>query len=193
MPKVIGNNKPIGISSEAKWLDIEGFQNRYQVSDQGEVKSLLTNRVLKPGATSRGYLSVSLYDGSIPKKPKSYTVHSLVASAFLGPKPDDKQINHKDANKTNNRASNLEYVTGKENIRHACDLGLIPVMRNNRKLSDDQVRYIRSQFSGSTPHGLQARLARELNVTSNVVKEVRLGISYIDIIEKARTDESGGL
>lgn len=49
-------------------------------------------------------------------------IHKLVAEAFLGNKPPKHEINHKDGNKSNNHASNLEYVTHKENIRHALDI-----------------------------------------------------------------------
>lgn len=76
-------------------------------------------------------------------------IHQLVAEAFLGKRPTDHHHpNHLDADKTNNRASNLEWATNAENNAHARSLGLIPAMRgenNGRsKLTADQVAEIRA-------------------------------------------------
>lgn len=107
-----------------EWQDIEGFIGLYQVSNLGRVRSLDRNdsagrprkgRVLRPG-TNFGYPFVNLSKNS---ENHVVRVHSLVAEAFLGPRPDGYQVNHKDCNKTNNRADNLEYVTHAENIRPA--------------------------------------------------------------------------
>lgn len=69
---------------------------------------------------------------------KNVTVHRMVALAFLGPRPPGLDINHVDGVKTNNRASNLEYVTRRENVRHAMRLGLFAIgaRRHGAKLTD---------------------------------------------------------
>lgn len=46
-------------------------------------------------------------------------IHGLVAEAFLGPRPEGYQVDHKDGNRSNNHVSNLEYVTHRENIKRA--------------------------------------------------------------------------
>ena len=94
-----------------KWLDIAGYEGVYQVSDLGRVRSLKFGkvRVLRSSKNSCGYLNVSLFKD---KKPKTITVHRLVAQAFIN--NDDKTkiyINHKNEVKTDNRASNLEWCT----------------------------------------------------------------------------------
>lgn len=93
------------------------YFGRYIAYENGQIKSVKTAKVLRPGRNSKGYYTVNLYDGSSPKKPRSFLVHRLIAEAFLG--ISELQINHKDGNKANNCVDNLEYVTCAENIRHA--------------------------------------------------------------------------
>lgn len=95
------------------------YNGRYFVRDDGTVWNA-QGKQLRPGLMSRGYLTVSLYDGSKPKKPKSHLVHRLVAAAFWG--ESDLQINHKNGDKKDNRLENLEYCTAWENNRHAIEV-----------------------------------------------------------------------
>lgn len=99
-----------------------GYEGRYEVSDAGEIISLLglKERVLKPhsGATwmSR-HCRVGLHDGGGRTTQKTRLVHQLVAEAFLPPKPfPEAEIRHKDGNHLNNRADNLEWGTKSENV-----------------------------------------------------------------------------
>lgn len=95
------------------WKDAKGYEGLYLVSNQGRVKSLRFNRVMKPGFNkANGYLSVRL---SKDKKAESNYVHRLVASAFCERQEEKTEVNHKDEVKTNNYASNLEWVTRLEN------------------------------------------------------------------------------
>jgi hypothetical protein len=104
---------------EEEWRDIPGFEGVYQVSNLGGVKRLIgyncrTERLLKPAHYSNGYLFVSL---CVDGKPKGYTLHRLVASAFIG--VSKQEVNHKDGNKENNCVDNLEYSTRHLNNLHA--------------------------------------------------------------------------
>jgi|DEB0MinimDraft_10_1074344.scaffolds.fasta_scaffold176838_1 hypothetical protein len=102
-----------------KWNKIKGFKN-YLVSDFGRVKNNKTGRILKP---SKGlYFYVHLCE--TPKR-KTASIHRLVAQAFIENELNKPQVNHIDGNKLNNHVSNLEWVTGGENIRHARDTGLV--------------------------------------------------------------------
>ena len=97
-----------------KWISIDDYGGKYLVSDHGRVKHRNGN-ILKTRVGNRGYETVSLFHNS---KNFSKSVHRLVAQAFI-PNPDNKpQVNHIDGDKLNNNVGNLEWATGKENMRH---------------------------------------------------------------------------
>ena len=94
------------------WRDIP-FDNKYKVSNLGNVFSKKTNIIMKQNTTKKGYKRVQLSNG------KRYLVHRLVAETFI-PNPESKpQVNHIDGNKQNNCVDNLEWCTQSENMRHA--------------------------------------------------------------------------
>lgn len=99
-----------------KWRVIDSNPN-YQVSDTGRVRRCGSEND-RSTRDRHGYPSVDLYQDG---KRKTVRVHRLVAEAFV-PNPGDKpEVNHKDGDKHNNNSSNLEWVTSKENCRHAWD------------------------------------------------------------------------
>lgn len=98
-----------------QWRPIDGFPN-YQVSNKGKVMNLKTGRVIKPGINGNGYENVALCKNG---KQKNYTVHRLVAQAFIPNTDNLPQVNHIDECKTNNDVTNLEWVSESQNIRHS--------------------------------------------------------------------------
>lgn len=60
---------------------------------------------------------------------KTVHVHKAMAELYIGERPDGMTVNHRDGNKLNNAASNLEYLSAAENVRHAFKSGLVPKCR----------------------------------------------------------------
>ena len=107
------------------WKDIKGYEGLYQVSDDGQVRSLGVSYYIRPNCLvqkkgkvllpelTKGYLRVQLRKDGYAKH---YLVHRLVAEAFI-PNPDNlATVNHKDENKVNNAVDNLEWMSNKDNI-----------------------------------------------------------------------------
>lgn len=102
------------------WKTLDGWA--YEVSSSGQIRNL-KSRVLRPATNKKGYLYVLLCRNG---RKKYFSVHRLVAAVFIGPCPEGKEVNHKDAVKSNNAVFNLEYCTHEENIAHAVALGIQP-------------------------------------------------------------------
>ena len=97
-----------------EWRDVPGWEGLYKVSSEGQVFSVLKNKIKEMWADKNGYLKVGLYRGI---KGQQKSVHRLVAQAFI-PNPENKpEIDHIDTNPTNNAVYNLRWVTRYEN-RH---------------------------------------------------------------------------
>lgn len=95
------------------WKPILGYESLYEVSTNGEIRSLCKRYsdkpiLLKQGTGSKGYKNVTLCKNG---KQTTFNVHKIVASTFI-PNPDSLPcINHKDEDKTNNNVSNLEWCS----------------------------------------------------------------------------------
>ena len=93
------------------WKDIEGYDGVYKISDNGNVFSEKSNKIIKT-RINKGYEVVKLHKNG---NEKNFFVHRLVAITFI-PNPENKrEVNHIDENKLNNSVNNLEWVTPKEN------------------------------------------------------------------------------
>ena len=98
------------------WKDIKEYENFYQISNFGVVRSLkrknTKGKILKPSKDKDGYLKVTL---SKQNKRKSFFIHRLVAQEFLSNYDNLPQINHKNEIKSDNRVENLEWCEHKYN------------------------------------------------------------------------------
>lgn len=98
---------------EEKFVKVKGYEG-YEVSNTGKIKSLKTNRLLKPQKNNCGYLYILLTDHN--KKVKINLIHRLVFDSFIGI-DDGLEINHLDEDKENNRLDNLELITHEDNLK----------------------------------------------------------------------------
>lgn len=110
------------------WLDIPGYENIYQASNCGRIKSLqrmvnnnggarfINERIMRPCLDYHGYYRLELSNLGIRRK---YFVHQLIAVTFL-PNPNNyKIINHKDGKKINNKPNNIEWCDYSHNEKHS--------------------------------------------------------------------------
>lgn len=148
---------------EEIWKDIVGYEGFYQVSNLGRVKSLdryieVTNkrgtlyrrpikgRLLSLNNVNDDYISVTLTKDSIGI---SYSVHRLVAQAFI-PNPDNlPQVNHKDENPSNNCVDNLEWCTAKYNSNYGTRREKLSKSLSGRIRSEEYCRKISESHSGA--------------------------------------------
>ena len=136
------------------WKPITGYEDSYEISNQGKIRSKTRTRVVNnchggrsersdkgkvmvPHDNGNGYLYITLMNDG---KKKNFYVHRLVAEAFCEKEDRKDVVNHKDGNKKNNRAENLEWCTQKENVEYAVDEMMKP--KRTCKPSNTGEKYI---------------------------------------------------
>lgn len=162
------------------WKDITGYEGLYQVSTFGRVKSIphliraninggkrMTEEYIKNTTVGwHGYVWVNLCKNG---KTKTYSVHRLVAMAFLENPHSLPAVNHIDGNKENNLVRNLEWCTNSENQIHASINGL---MKNAKKVKCVETgKEYRNSCEAERKTGISSRTIR--NVCSG--KGIRAG------------------
>lgn len=171
---------------EEIWKDIPGYEGRYQVSDQGRVRSLdqvvngfhpsrlgpckhhRKGRILKPGRfTSSGHVSVVLGHGA-----HGSPVHQLVMLAFVGPCPEGMEICHNNGDASDNRLENLRYDTRSENMR---DIARLETPNKRRVLTKELIYAIREDLaSGATV----TSLAKKYNASVSSISALKRGKTF---------------
>lgn len=156
-----------------QWVDVSEWPG-YQVSNLGRVMG--PRGVPLKGYIDRyGYHAVGLWNrGSM----KGFGVHRIVARAFIGEIPPSKQVNHKNGVRNDNRLSNLELVTAKENVQHSFDV-LKRVGKNtnpskgeahpNSSLNAKKVGQIRALY---TQGWTQVRLAEKFKTPQTNISRI---------------------
>lgn len=170
------------------WKPVEGYEQYYEVSTWGRVRALaiyIKNdgnfaggfhkhfKVRNQQTNKYGYKTIKLCKYG---KCQRYTVHRLVAKAFIPTDNYENQINHIDGNKTNNNITNLEWVTPAENMKHAWDTGLINSDHTvgskhaNAKLTEAQVIEMRELYA--TGNYKRKELCDKYNIKLSTFKDI---------------------
>ena len=178
------------------WKDIPDFEGSYQVSNMGRVRSLdrvvtfkngrkrkFKGGTLKPYVNkSTGYKELSL---SSDGRRNTKTVHRLVLEAF---KPhvnmSDLDVNHIDGNKLNNHLINLEWLTRRDNMLHAQDIGLADnrgERGSNAKLSNANVLEILQRLDAGGSH---RDIALDYGVSRSCITYINTGLTWREVREE---------
>jgi len=136
--------------------DIPGYSGLYSVSQDGLIHShgrvkrgngrgqhSTKPQIMKAFTKVRSYPAVNLVD--VCGKMRQHLVHKLVANAFCIKPKEATQVNHKDLDRTNNYAGNLEWVTAAQNVQHAKDAGVLCGGGRNR-FNSEQVDEMRKEY-----------------------------------------------
>lgn len=171
-----------------EWRPVCGYEGRYEVSSFGNVRSLLrkvrrhdghwqthAGRVLRQTVGTHGYPTVALCNGA--ERGTTRTVHTLVAAAFLGPRPEGHEVRHKNGNRLDPRADNLAYGTGADNQADRIAHGTHCRGEKNAmaKLTALDVKHARSMRNSGAKF---REIARHFNVSEATIHDLVAGRSW---------------
>lgn len=169
-----------------RWRQAKGFSERYFVSNMGRIFTTSAHNkknnpaIMKPAQEfdkrrgRPGYMK-TIMDG------RTVIVHRVIAATWI-PNPDGKPfVNHKNGNKADNRAENLEWCTTSENIIHAYRTGLerkaLGEHHHAAKMTDEQVRQFKHEWAHDRKMS-RKQYAEKLGVSEAALKDIIRGRSW---------------
>lgn len=177
-----------------EWRPIEGFEERYEISNIGRIRSFAglgrwagwgecaQPKILATWLGSSGYQQCHLQHPE--GKSRKFLVHRLVASAFVPNPHDEKEVNHINGDKQDNTAGNLEWVSRKENIRHAVATGLVRQGEDhhNAKHTERQAWMVAGALLCGNSY---SEIEKALGVNRGLIKAIAVGRSgYLGPIQE---------
>lgn len=170
-----------------RWKPIPGYEGYYEISDLGRVKRTAptkgtwVGRIITPTKGSDGYQTIRLSKDTVKK---TYSTHRIVAIVFLGGYKPGLQVNHKNGNKLDPRADNLEWVTPRQNVHHARDVLGVKFFPGDRargenngkaKLTENKVRQVKLLLEEGVP---VKRIAAQFGVHHSQISRIKSGQAW---------------
>lgn len=143
------------------------YDNYYYITDKGHIENKERHR-LKPFDNGHGYLCVSLNSKG---ERKNFYIHRLVATMYIDNPKCLSEVNHIDGNKKNNDVNNLEWVSRKENIKHAFNQKLSPSGSKSVKanLNSDQAKLVFMAYNAGIPSKI---IMNAFNISRHTVCDI---------------------
>ncbi len=157
------------------WVDVPDYEGLYKISSFGRLMSNRANSgslkyragyIKKPQFNGNGYYFYNLYKNGVSKM---FFVHRIVAICFIKNTNLFPEVNHKDGDKSNNKSSNLEWVTSSNNKKHAYAIGLMQMGDGHykTKIKDSDILYIRKSLKSAK------QLAYDFSVSISCIYKIR--------------------
>jgi hypothetical protein len=150
-----------------EWRAVVGYEGLYEVSDLSRIRGITRGKIKKFHVHKRGYAQTNLCKNGIVK---TIRIHRIVAEAFIEKVEGKNHINHIDNVRSNNKVSNLEWCTSKENAEHRDrqKRGTIGERNGNTNLTNKLVDDIRKSYPKISGY----RLAKNYNVSHTTIYNI---------------------
>lgn len=171
------------------WKYINGIDgipdNRYMVSNDGDIIYIKTGTVLSKRISNKGYYLVSIQNSL-------FSIHRLVAIFFVPGRSEERNfVNHKNGCKLYNNWTNLEWATKSENTQHAYDTGLITILSGednpNATIVNSDVDKIciwLLEFNGDTNTVYDACEKNGIKASKQMIQQIKHKVSWVKISDK---------
>lgn len=172
------------------WKPVPNYEGFYEVSNTGKVRSVYRyKRVLKPMISNTGYERVDLFKN---KHRKQFSVHRLVALAFIDNPNAKPFVNHKDENKLNNSAENLEWVTHVENCKYGTAITRRTAHLDYSKRHLNNANQIKACSKPIAQYDLQGNFIKQWASASECSRSIGFSISGIRSVVSGRRNSIFG-